>query len=106
LSLEFWRDVAVVWLSLLCFIAMIIPLVIAFFAVKGMHAAVSCVPHWLGIVQGYSRRGRNLVERTARQAAQPVIRGQRELTRIETTIQRLVTGRRPDNGASDIRPRH
>ena len=95
MSLEFWRDIAVVWLALLCFIGMVVPLVLAFFAVKGMHAAVARTPRWLGYLQGYSSTARRYVERGARQAAQPVIRGQRTLTRGETILQRLLQRSQP-----------
>ena len=36
MELAFWRNIAIVWLSLFCFVGLIIPLVIGYFAVRGL----------------------------------------------------------------------
>jgi len=78
--LELWRDIAVVWLAFLCFIGMVIPLVIAFFAVKGMHVAVDRLPRWLGQAQQASRKMRTETVKIADRVAEPVIVMDRKAT--------------------------
>lgn len=95
MDLEFWRDVAVVWLALLCFIGMVLPLGLAFFAVKGMHAAVARVPGWLHQAQDVSHSVRGQTERVADRIAAPIIATDRQATRWSYMIQRLIKGR-PD----------
>jgi hypothetical protein len=92
-SLEQWRDVALVWLSFLCFIGLLIPLAISFFAVKGMHAAVDRTPRLLRQAQGYSRLMRNKVDDASHRIGEPMIQVKRQSKRYSTVLDRLL--RRP-----------
>jgi hypothetical protein len=92
-SLEQWRDIALIWLSFLCFIGLLIPLAISFFLVKGMHSAVDRTPRLLRQVQGYSRQMRNKVEDASHQVTGPVIQVHRQSKRYSTVMDRLL--RRP-----------
>jgi hypothetical protein len=93
-ELALWRDIAVVWLALLCFIGMLVPLAAAFFAVKGMHFLVDRTPRLLIKAQGYSRIMRQQTDTASRTVAAPVIAAQRQATRWSTFAARL-TGRQP-----------
>jgi hypothetical protein len=89
LSLELWRDLASVWLAVLCFVAMTVPLVVAVLAVKGMHYAVDRTPKALRVAQTYSRLGRGHVENAAGQVNERVIRVQTGSSRFQTRLRRL-----------------
>lgn len=89
MTLEFWRDVSVVWLSLFCLIGLAIPLALAAFAVKGMHALVARTPAVLGKARSFSSQARHLTETGSTRVTTPVIKAQRAATRFATTIARL-----------------
>lgn len=93
MSLEQWTDLAVIWLSFLCFIGLLIPLAIGFFAVKGMHTAVDRTPRLLRQAQGYSRLMRNKVEDASHRVSEPVIQAHRHSRRYSIVVSRLL--RRP-----------
>jgi hypothetical protein len=88
-ELAFWRDIAVVWLALFCFIGMLIPLAATFFAVKGMHFLVDRTPRLLTKAQGYSRIMRRQTDSASRRVAAPIIGAQRQATRWATWGARL-----------------
>lgn len=89
MSLEFWRDLAIVWLALLCFIGMLIPLAAMVFAVKGVHVAVAKTPGLLQQAQGKTRLARNKVDDASRIVADQVIRARSRVTGIQTRLSRL-----------------
>ncbi len=93
MELALWRDIAVVWLAFLCLLGLIIPLVIAVFMVKGMHAAVDRTPRLLRQVQGYSRVARVQVESASERVATPVIRAHSQATRLTRILDRLMPRR-------------
>jgi hypothetical protein len=92
-SLALWRDIALVWLALLCFIGLIVPLAVAVFAVKGMHAAVDHTPRLLHKAQGYSRALRTHTDATSQRVSEPVIQFRSRSTQVSTFLDRLL--RRP-----------
>lgn len=74
LSLALWRDISVIWLALLCFIGLAVPLGAAYFAVRAMDAALNKTASGLGKVQGYSRMARTGSADWSARIAAPVIR--------------------------------
>ncbi len=92
MSIEFWRNLAVVWLALFCFIGLVIPLTVAFFAVKGMHVAVAKTPGLLHQAQDGTRQARLKVDGASRTVAEQVVRARSRLTRIQTRLSRLAGG--------------
>lgn len=89
MELALWRDISVVWLSLFCFIGLIIPVAISLFAVKGMHVVVDRTPRLLRQVQGYSRALRTKVDVASYQVAEPVIKAHKTSSRVSTLLDRL-----------------
>ncbi|HMN29809.1 MAG TPA: hypothetical protein PKE45_16780 [Caldilineaceae bacterium] len=92
MSLAFWRDISVIWLSLLCFIGLIVPLTTIYFAVRGMNRAHMATLSGLRRAQGYSRTIRQGSEELSQRIATPVIKTQRQPTRLQTTLRRLWPG--------------
>ena len=89
MELGFWRDLALIWLAFLCFIGLSVPVVIAVFAVKGVHVVVDRTPRYLHMVQDVSRQARGHVNRAADVVVAPVVQSQSHWTRIRTRWQRL-----------------
>jgi hypothetical protein len=88
--MAFWRDVSIVWLSLFCFLGLAIPLVILYFLVRGMNRALGKVESLLRKVQGYSQRVRQQSETISAKVAEPVVRVQTRVTRIQATLKRIL----------------
>ena len=55
MTLTDWTNLSIVWLSFLAFILGIVPLVLLFFAVRGMMAVNRSLPRYLKLGQYYSR---------------------------------------------------
>lgn len=89
MTLDFWRDLAIVWLAFLCLIGMVIPLAVSIFAVKGMHILVDRSPTLLAKARGVSRRVRSVSEEGSRRVVEPVVAARRTTTRITTVVDRL-----------------
>ncbi len=96
-NLTFWTDISVIWLSLLCFMGLMIPLGISFFAIRGMNVVLGKTPGLFQKVQSYSSLVRSHTESASERIAGPVVRAGAETAHIETTVQSLLS-------SSDERP--
>ncbi len=90
MELALWRDIAIVWLSLLCFIGLIVPVALSILAVKGMHVVVDRTPRFLRQVQGHTRSVRTQVDAASDRIAEPMIRAHKHSSRISTLLDRLL----------------
>jgi len=97
MSLAIWRDLAVVWLALLCFIGSLIPLVAFYFAVRGMSAVNRRVPPLLQKAQTYSRTARARTDDVSTRVAAPVMRARAQGAKWERVAQRLLHPRNNHN---------
>lgn len=89
MTLELWRNLAVVWLALLCLIGMVIQLAISIFAVKGIHVVVDKLPGLLGAAKNASSRMRTATDEGSRRVVAPIVELQSRATRITTVAKRL-----------------
>ncbi len=87
--LVFWRDVSVIWLSLFCFVGLAPPLVIGYFAVRGMRWVLRKSDWLFDKAQGYTHQGRTIVDDASQRAVAPVIAVQKQGTKVETALRRL-----------------
>ena len=87
--LVFWRDVSVIWLSLFCFVGLLPPLVLGYFAVRGMRWVLRKSDWLFDKAQGYTRQGRTIVDEASQRAVAPVIAAQKQGTKVETVLRRL-----------------
>ena len=96
-SLTFWADISVIWLSLLCFIGLMIPLAITFFAIRGMNLVLGKTPGLFQKAQSYSSLVRSHTESASERIAGPVVRAGSETAKFETTVHSLLStsGERP-----------
>lgn len=102
MNISLWRDLAVVFLALQCFIIMLIPLVIIYFGVRGMAFVNDRTPGLFLRVQKLTKQVRSGADRVSDQVAAPVARVQAEITRVETVMQRLT----PDDEDATKRPQN
>ncbi|MEZ4656651.1 MAG: hypothetical protein R2911_03695 [Caldilineaceae bacterium] len=89
MGLEFWRDLAVVWLSLLCLVTLIVPVVALYFAVRGMGYVNEAVPKLLHKAQGYTQMAKTQTNQMSDKVAQPIVQARAKASRIEATIRSL-----------------
>lgn len=89
MSLAFWRDLSVIWLSLFCFIALVIPLVALYFAVRGMNALQRKVTPLVELAQKYSRIVRMETEKISNKVVEPIIQINGRYTKTITWLQSL-----------------
>ena len=90
MELGLWRDIALVWLALLCFIGLVIPLGVALFAVKGMHVLVDRTPRFMRQLQSYSRTARTHVNTASYRVTEPVIQTHKQGSRFATMLNRIL----------------
>jgi hypothetical protein len=74
MELAFWRDLSVIWLSLLCFIGLLIPLVALYYVVRGMQIVNQRALPLLKQAQTYSRLARDKSDDVADRVAEPMLR--------------------------------
>lgn len=96
MTLDFWRNVAVIWLCFQGFFLLLIPLAIAFLLVRGMGWVLDKTPALFIKAQGYSQQMRNKTEAVADKVAEPVIRARSRSTEVETVLDRLFRAPSPE----------
>ena len=85
MSLEFWRNVSVVWIAIHAFLLFLIPTAIAYFLVRGINWLL--VKSRLGFTKarGFSRQVAEKTEAVSNQVAAPVIAVHSQATRAQQT---------------------
>jgi hypothetical protein len=90
MTLDFWRDIAVIWLCFQGFFLLIVPLAVAYFLVRGINWVVRKTPPLFHTVQGYSGQMRNKTEALADKVAEPVIRAHVKSREAQAVLDKLV----------------
>jgi hypothetical protein len=89
MDLAAWRDLSLIWLSLLAFIIGLVPLVILYFAVRGMMAVNRTLPRYLKLGQYYSGIARDQTRKYSTQLAEPLTKAHGEAARVQTILYNL-----------------
>ena len=89
MGLEFWTAVSVIWLSFLAFILGIVPLVLLYFAVRGMMTVNRRLPRYFKLGQYYSGMVRDQTYKYSAKFAEPVVRTYGEANRVQTVARSL-----------------
>ena len=97
MDLAFWRDISIVFLAIQTFILSIIPLVLLYFAVRGLNFVHMRLPRYLFRAQDISKLVRTRTESMSERIADPLVRAEGERTRATTTLKTLVSS---DGGSS------
>ncbi len=86
MELRTWTDIAVVFLSIQCFIIMLIPLGLTFVMVRGMNIAGSALPEYLTKAQGYTRIMRDQTVNASDKISAPLVRARAQQARVEGSL--------------------
>lgn len=100
MEIEFWRNLAIIWLSLFCIVGLIVPIVGLYFAVRGMSAATTAMPRLLGNAQSTTRSIRSRTDRLSNSVAQPVLSAQQKVIQAGETVRAL--GVRDHNSVREL----
>lgn len=108
MSLDFWRNVAVIWLCFQGFFLLIVPLALGYLLVRGMGWVLRKTDTLFHTLQGYSRTVRNKTEAVADKVTQPVIQSHGRASGAAAVVSTLFheksasspSGRTPDRSAT------
>ncbi len=89
MTIAFWRDLSIIWLSLFCFIALIIPIGVLYFVVRGMNFLQSKLTPLLRTAHHYSQIVRIQSENVSHKVAEPVVQANLHYTKTSTWLQSL-----------------
>lgn len=81
MSLEFWRNISVVWIAIHAFVLFLIPTVIAYFLVRGINWVLGKTKLGFSKAQGFSRQVNEKTEALSKQVAAPVIAAHSKVSR-------------------------
>lgn len=93
MGVPFWRDLAVVWLSLFCFIGLLLPIALFYFAVRGLNSLHGLTQRTLWRGQSLSSGARRQVTSVSAQVDKQAVRLQGRLKQMEETLRRLTPGK-------------
>lgn len=97
MSLEFWRNLSVVWISIHLLLLCLVPLAIAFLAVHGMRKILGSAQSGLENLQDASSQARAKTEEAAAKVTSAVIQGQSKGERAQATLNQLLQRTAPDS---------
>ncbi len=83
MSLEFWRNLSVVWIALHAFVLFLIPTVIAYFLVRGINWLLAKTKLGFSKAQGFSRQVNEKTEALSERVAAPVIAAHSKVSRVQ-----------------------
>ncbi|MBX3052066.1 MAG: hypothetical protein KF753_11360 [Caldilineaceae bacterium] len=83
MSLEFWRNVSVIWIAIHAFVLFLIPTVIAYFVVRGINWLLAKTKLGFEKAQGFSRLVNARTETISQRVAAPVIATHSKMARVE-----------------------
>jgi len=89
MAVAFWRDLSVIWLSLFCFVMLLLPLGALYFIVRGMDWLHRKSYTLTKQAQGISARVRVQSERASIQVSEPVVRLSSRIKRFESFLRQL-----------------
>lgn len=87
-----WRDVAVVWLALFCFVGLLIPLALLYFSVRGVNALHGWLYRLTQQGQSLSGQARRQVTQVSARVDEQAVRIQGQTRRVETLVRKLLPG--------------
>lgn len=83
MSLEFWRNVSVVWIAIHAFVLFLIPTVIAYFTVRGINWVLAKTKLGFSKAQGFSRQVNEKTEVLSERVAAPVIAAHSKASKVQ-----------------------
>lgn len=89
MEVAFWRDLSVIWLSLFCFVTLVLPIAALYFVVRGMDWLHRKSYTLAKQAQGLSGKVRIQSGRISNQVSEPVIRLNVRAKRFEGFLRNL-----------------
>lgn len=83
MSLEFWRNVSVVWIAIHAFILFLIPTAIAYFLVRGINWVLAKTKLGFSKAQGFSRQVNQKTDALSERVAAPLIAAHGKASRVQ-----------------------
>lgn len=83
MSLEFWRNVSVVWIAIHAFVLFLIPTAIAYFTLRGINWVLAKTKLGFSKAQGFSRQVNEKTEALSERVAAPVIAAHSKASRVQ-----------------------
>jgi uncharacterized iron-regulated membrane protein len=83
MSLEFWRNLSVVWIAIHAFVLFLIPTAIAYFLVRGINWVLAKTKLGFTKARGFSRQVNAKTEALSERVAAPVIAAHSKATRAQ-----------------------
>jgi hypothetical protein len=93
MDIAFWRNLAIVWLSLFCLIGLAVPLVVLYFAVRGLQRVPGKVRPLLHKAQGYSQAMHQQSETLSTRVSEPLVRLHHRATHLLTAVRLVLPAR-------------
>lgn len=90
MDLHFWRDLSVIWLSLFCFIGLLIPIAALYFVVRGVNMLHGGVQRLTQRGQMVSSQVRGQVTQASARVDEQAVRFQGQVRRTEAIFRKLV----------------
>ncbi|MCY4093258.1 MAG: hypothetical protein OXF62_20765 [Caldilineaceae bacterium] len=90
MTLEFWRNLSVVWIAIHLVLLCLVPLAVAFLAVRTMNWILGRTSDGLQRLQDASGQARARTEEAAAQVTSAVIEGQSKVERVRATFMQLL----------------
>jgi hypothetical protein len=90
MSLEFWRNVSVVWIAIHAFILFLVPTAIAYFLVRGINWLLAKTKIGFTRAQGFSRQVNERTEAISVRVAAPVIAAHSKVAGVQKTGKSLL----------------
>jgi len=87
--MAFWRDLSIIWLSLFCFVGLVIPIVVLYFITRGLNTVQTKTVALLHTAQGLSRTLRMRTEGVSEQVGEPIIRINSRYAKLQTRLYSL-----------------
>lgn len=89
MDFAFGRDLALIWLSILCFVALLVPLVAFYFAVRLMNVAQRKTEEILQQGQMHIKTVHLKTDQASESVAKPVIRARAYLASLQGVTQKI-----------------
>ncbi|MBV7329725.1 hypothetical protein KFU94_16060 [Chloroflexi bacterium TSY] len=84
--LDFWRNLAVLWLAILCFIALLVPIVVLFFGVRAMNSAHGKTEKLLASLLNRTKTVHGQIDMASIQVKKPILRTQQKAAEFEQKV--------------------
>lgn len=90
MTLEFWRNVSVVWIAIHAFILFLIPTAIAYFLVRGINWVLANTRRGFAKAQNFSGQVNRKTDEISNKVVAPVIRARSAATRLQRIGETIV----------------